>query len=106
MTETLTFTAPIWLWSGGASATQWHFVTIEAEAAEALQATALMRRLESGRRRGWGAIKVHVSIGDTHWYTSVFPQKSGAEWLLPIKAAVRKAEGLAPGDSATVTLCY
>jgi hypothetical protein len=49
---------------------------------------------------------VHVSIGDTHWYTSVFPQKSGAEWLLPIKAAVRKAEGLAPGDSATVTLCY
>lgn len=106
MTESLTFTAPIWLWSGGASATQWHFVTIEAEVGEALQATALMRRLENGRRRGWGAIKVRVTIGETRWDTSVFPQKGGSEWLLPIKAAVRKAEGLAAGDSVTVTLCY
>ena len=30
---------------------------------EAIHALALMRRLESGRRRGWGAMKVAATIG-------------------------------------------
>ncbi len=99
MTETLTFTAPIWLWSGGASATQWHFVTIEAEAAEALQATALMRRLESGRRRGWGAIKVRVTIGDTHWDTSAFPQKTEPNGCCRLRQRCEKPKGWPPATA-------
>ena len=37
------------------------------------------------------------------WSTSVFPSKS-ASWMLPVKASVRKAEGLAEGDPVTVAL--
>ena len=51
---------------------------------------------------GWGVIPVRVQIGDTVWETSLFPKDGG--YLVPIKDAVRKAEGLAEGDTATVNL--
>ncbi len=63
-----------------------------------------MRRLESGRRRGWGAMKVRANIGDTEWETSIFPDKSSGGWLLPVKAAVRKAERLVAGDAVQVAI--
>ena len=34
-----------------------------------------MQRLEFGRRRGFGSVKVMARIGETQWKTSVFPQK-------------------------------
>ena len=55
-------------------------------------------------RRGFGSAKVRVTIGDTSWSTSVFPHKQSGGWLLPVKAAVRKAEGLTEGDAVTVTV--
>ena len=63
-----------------------------------------MRRLETGRRRGFGAVKVRVEIGETRWDTSIFPHKESGGWLLPIKASVRKAEGVVAGDEVTLTL--
>jgi Domain of unknown function (DUF1905) len=104
MTETHTVTAKLWLWTSDKAPASWHFLTIEGEAAEAIHALALMRRLESGRRRGWGAMKVSATIGETDWETSIFPEKDSGGWLLPVKAAVRKAEGLGPGDEVTVTV--
>ncbi len=103
MTETHTVTATLWLWTSEKAPASWHFLTIEGEAADAIHALALMRRLESGRRRGWGAMKVRAAIGDTAWETSIFPDKSSGGWMLPVKAAVRKAEGLVAGD--TVQVC-
>ena len=38
-----------------------------------------------------------ASIGESRWQTSVFPQK-GEGWLLPVKATVRRAEGIGEGD--------
>lgn len=70
MTETYTVTATLWLWTSA------NFLTVEGEAAKAIHALALMRRLESGRRRGWGAMKVNATIGDTTWQPSIFPDKS------------------------------
>lgn len=107
--EHLTFTGPLWRWAGSAggnNAGSWHFLTIDGEQGDVLTATALMRRLE-GLGRGWGSLRVRVSLGDTRWETSVFPQKTPAgqpTWLLPVKLAVRKAEALAEGDAVTVTL--
>jgi Domain of unknown function (DUF1905) len=60
--------------------------------------------LESGRRRGWGAMKVAATIGDTSWETSMFPDKTSGGWFLPVKASVRKAEGLAAGDEVKLNL--
>ncbi|WP_237234007.1 DUF1905 domain-containing protein [Sphingopyxis granuli] len=45
-----------------------------------------------------------MTIGDTCWKTSVFPHRESGGWLLPVKAAVRKAEDLAEGDAVTVTV--
>ena len=104
MTETHTVTAKLWIWSSDKAPASWHFLTIEGEAAEAIHVLALMRRLESGRRRGWGAMKVGATIGDTQWETSIFPEKGSGGWLLPVKAAVRKAEGLVAGDSVEVSV--
>lgn len=40
---------------------------------------------------GWGMIPVRARIGGTEWTTSLFPKDGG--YLLPIKDAVRQAEG-------------
>ena len=102
MTERITHTGPLWRWAGGTNGT-WHFLTIDGAAGEALTATALMQRLETGRRAGFGSLKVKAQIGKSGFSTSVFPSK-GAGWMLPVKAAVRKDEELAEGDNVTVTL--
>ena len=104
MTETYNIRATLWLWSTDKAPASWHFLTIEGEVAQALHTLALMRRLEFGRKRGWGAMKVAATIGDTSWDTSMFPDKSTGGWLLPVKASVRKAEGLMAGDTVEVTM--
>ena len=104
MTEAYNIRATLWLWSTDKAPASWHFLTIEGEVAQALHTLALMRRLEFGRKRGWGAMKVAATIGDTSWDTSMFPDKSTGGWLLPVKASVRKAEGLMAGDTVEVTM--
>ena len=103
MTERITHTGPLWRWTTPNAPAAWHFVTIAGGAGEALSATALMRRLEGGSR-GFGSLKVSVMIGATTFKTSVFPSKEQRGWLLPIKASVRKAEGLAAGDAVELAV--
>ena len=102
MTETITHTGPLWRWTTPAAPAAWHFITIDGEAGEALSGTAIMRRLE-GNARGFGSLKVVATIGGSTFKTSVFPSKSEG-WLLPVKASVRKAEGLGEGDVVVVSL--
>ena len=104
MTETHSITATLWIWTSDKAPASWHFLTIDGAAGEAIHALALMRRLEFGRKRGWGSMKVRATIGDTSWETSIFPAKDVGGWLLPVKASVRKAEGLVAGDDVTVAL--
>ena len=104
MTSEYALTTPLWRWSGP-SAASWYFVTITGEAGEALSATALMHRLEGGKRPGWGSVKVAVSVGSSQWQTSAFPSKESG-WVVPIKAAVRKAEGLAEGEPVALELRF
>ena len=54
-------------------------------------------------RRGWGAIRVNAWIGKTGWQTSIFPN-SGGTYEMPLKAAVRKAEGIDEGSVVFVQL--
>jgi len=94
----------LWRWSGPSSGA-WFFVSIDGEAGEALSATALMHRLESGKSAGWGSVKVEVEIGGSRWRTSAFPSKEQG-WIVPVKAAVRKAEGLGEGERVALTLRF
>ena len=104
MSDTVTHTAEIWVWSNGINPASWHFITLSGEAGEAVAAHEAMRRLELGKGRGFGSVKVTAQIGETLWHTSVFPSQSADGYLLPIKAAVRKVEKLKEGDSVLATL--
>lgn len=88
--------AALYRWAA-ANEGNWFFLRFTADVAEAISALALMRRLETGRRRGWGSLKVEARIGATRWPTSIFPGDQGS-WLLPVKRAVRAAEGLSEGS--------
>jgi hypothetical protein len=102
LTEQITHTGPLWRWTSASGTGTWHFLTIDAAAGEALSATALMRRLEKSIG-GFGSLKVVATIGDSTFKTSLFPSKS-AGWMLPVKASVRKAEGIGEGDLVEVML--
>jgi hypothetical protein len=102
MQENIRFAAPLWRWYGMQNGS-WFFVTVQGAEAEAIAAHALIRRLETGRARGFGSVKVTVHIGGSSWRTSVFPTRQG-EWWLPVKAAIRRAEGIVEGDTVDLWL--
>ena len=52
--------------------------------------------------RGFGSVRVEVTIGATTWRTSIFP--GGQRYALPLKKAVRAAEGIEPGDDVEVRI--
>ena len=79
------------------------FLRIPPEAAEAIVAHEFERRLEMGKRRGFGSVKVTVTLGESTWQTSLFPNKDGS-WFLPVKKPVRVAEGLVEGEEVAVEL--
>lgn len=45
---------------------------------------------------GWGVVPVTATAGSTRWTTSLIPRDGG--YLLPLKDAVRTAEGIILGD--------
>ncbi|MEO1731117.1 MAG: DUF1905 domain-containing protein [Pseudomonadota bacterium] len=102
MSETLTATLPLQRWQGDRGT--YHLVTFSDPVAEALAALAVMERLEFGRSRGFGSLKVTARIGDTEWRTSVFPQKKQSEWVLLVSRKVIRAEGLGVGEPTTIRL--
>lgn len=51
---------------------------------------------------GWGCVPVTARIGDTDFTTSLFPR--GDTYMLPVKVAVQRAEGLGLGDRVAVTM--
>jgi hypothetical protein len=89
----LEFSGDIWFWRGPSP---FHFVTVPDEECGELAAAASLVTY------GWGMIPVTAQIGDTGWKTSLFP-KNG-KYIVPVKNAVREAEGLDVGDTVTVRL--
>lgn len=45
---------------------------------------------------GWGCIPARGRIGSTEFTTSLFPRQGG--YLVPVKVAVQRAEGVGLGD--------
>ncbi|MCW2973578.1 MAG: hypothetical protein JWN72_1851 [Thermoleophilia bacterium] len=74
----------------------WFFVTLPDDLAQEIA------RFTKGMRGGWGSVKVDVTIGATSWNTSIFP--SDDSFVLPVKKAVRKAEGIDHGSEVEITL--
>ena len=89
----LEFSGEIIEWRGPSP---FHFVTVPEEQSAAIEDVASMVTY------GWGAIPVKARIGRTEFKTSLFPR--GDLYLVPVKDAVRRAEGLDLGDTVTVRL--
>ena len=87
------FAGELWYWRGPAP---FHFITVPDDECVALRAISPVVSY------GWGMIPVRARIGQTVWATSLFP-KDG-RYVVPVKDVVRKAEGLAVGDTATLEL--
>ena len=95
-----TFTAPLWRWSAkqeSADPGSWSFVTLPVEVAEDVRDSLVVPP------RGFGSVKVDVEVGESRWSTSVFPDKDSGSYVLPVKQAVRRANGIEEGDAVTVT---
>ena len=89
----LEFGGELWFWKGPSP---WHFVTVPEDECGELEATSAFVTY------GWGMFPVTAQVGGTGWKTSLFP-KDG-RYIVPVKARVRKAEGLKVGDMVTVSL--
>jgi hypothetical protein len=81
------FAGTVFVWRGPAP---FFFVAVPEAESEEVHAIA------SAVTYGWGMIPVRVRIGATEWRTSLFP-KDG-RYLVPLKNAVRRAEGIEEGD--------
>ena len=108
MSETITATLLLRRWQGEKAT--YHLVSFTGDEAEALTGHALMQKLELGRRRGFGSVKVMARIGDTEWKSSVFPMtidptsKRSKSWTLLVSKKIMRSEDLAPGDMIEVTV--
>ena len=89
------FDSELWLWEARRNES-WTFVTVPEAVSEEIQ------EISAGARRGFGSVRVAVTVGGTTWRTSIFP--SDGRYVLPVKRAVRKAESLDVGDTATVRI--
>ena len=95
MDASWSFTAELWEWT---AKTSWFFLSVPEADADDIEE-------QYGRSAaGFGSIRVEVSIGDTTWKTSIFPSTSEKTYVLPVKKAVRAAEGIEPGSRVDVHL--
>lgn len=89
------FRADLWRHAGDAA---WHFITLPTDIADEID------DLTAGTRRGFGSVRVAVTIGSTDWETSIFPDTARESFVLPVKKQVRTREQLTAGDTVAVTL--
>ena len=92
---TFEFSAPLWQHPG---AEGWHFVSVPPDLSDDIT------ELTGSVRRGFGSVRVTVTVGSTTWQTSVFPDSRTGTYVLPMKRAVRAAERLAVGADVPTRL--
>ena len=88
------FRATLWVHAAGS----WQFITLPKHISAELRAAG------AHASRGFGSLRVRVTIGSTTWNTSVFPDSKSGTYLLPVKKAVRIAEQLSIDHSVDVVL--
>ncbi len=84
--------AKVWLYPSMAG---WHFLTVPKK-----QSSDIKKKF-GVLAGGWGSLRVTVTIGNTSWKTSIFPDKKSGSYLLPLKADVRKKENIQKNDTVT-----
>ena len=88
------FEATLWRWREDGA---WHFLTLPQDVADEIDDRTAVRA-------GFGSVKVEVTVGASTWRTSIFPSRDAESFILPVKKAVRVAEGCGEGDRIRVRL--
>ncbi len=93
--EPYRFDARLWLYDedGG-----WVFATVPEDVSDDIADRT------DGTRRGFGSVRVEVTVGGTTWRTSVFPSKQLGAYVLPVKKDVRVREDADVGDTVAFAL--
>ncbi|WP_100811149.1 MULTISPECIES: DUF1905 domain-containing protein [unclassified Microbacterium] len=89
------FEGTVYRWDARTDAS-WFFTDLPPDDSEAIR-----EMQDPALRRGFGAVRIRVTIGDSVWMTSMFPSSAGT-YTVPLKKSVRDRQGLAEGDQVQV----
>ncbi|GAA4396484.1 DUF1905 domain-containing protein [Fodinibacter luteus] len=89
-----TFATTLWRWREGS----WRFVTVPDDVSDEVDEAV------GDATGGFGSVRVEVTVGTTVWRTSLFPSADAGAYVLPVKKAVRTAEGLTDDDTVEVSI--
>jgi len=93
--DTYTFDSELWAWS--ARKELWVFAALPHNVSDEIAD-------QPRPPKGFGSVRVKVSIGNSVWATSIFPGVDQGAYVVPIKKAVRTANTLEVGDVVTLTI--
>ena len=83
-------TEKVILWSGDMAA--WHFVPVTKKVGQEI------KEKFGKNHRGFGSIRVAVTVGKTTWDTSIFQDRYTGSYILLLNASRRKAEDIEAGE--------
>ncbi|MFJ4106010.1 DUF1905 domain-containing protein [Oerskovia enterophila] len=89
------FEAELWRWT--ARSEKWVFASLPDDVSDEIADSPLPPA-------GFGSVKVEATIGRTRWSTSIFPDAGRRTFVLPVKAAVRRAEDVDVGDTVRIAV--
>lgn len=95
MTGTInyTFTAEVWQYNPPKG---WCFVSLPIEISNEI------RQHSRWQEEGWGRMPTIATIGNTEWKTAIWYDTKQQRYLLPLKAEIRKKEGIVVGKVVEV----
>ncbi len=93
MAREYSFSSQLWRWAARRDA--WFFLSVPEDVSDEIAAIPRPPR-------GFGGVRVEVTVGRTTWRTSIFPGADG--YVLPMKRAVLRAEGIEEGDLVETTV--
>lgn len=89
------FKAKVWKYEGPNG---WYFASVPHDLSKEI------RKIYSDSEEGWGRLKSEITINKTTWKTSIWFDTKHSCYLVPIKAAIRKKEGIADGSEVRILL--
>lgn len=89
------FSASCWKYKGKAS---WYFITIPTDLSREI------RQLFGKEEQGWGRLAVEAQIGKTTWSSAIWFDTKKQEYLLPLKAEIRRKENIHEGNLLEVKI--
>jgi hypothetical protein len=91
-----TMTEKVFLYPGESA--NWHFVPVTKTVGREI------KEKYGKHAKGFGSLPVTVTIGQTTWQTSIFPDKYSGSYILPLKAQVRKKEDVGVNEKIEFTI--